>query len=124
VRPTEKGLVSSCHDLSDGGLGVALAEMAFSGELGANIDLRLVPVDGTIKRDDCLLFSQSNSRFLCEVETCNQAEFEKMMHNLDYGCIGRVEKQPRMMVTGLGGDIIIDEALQNLKEAWQKPLRW
>jgi len=41
---TEKGLVKACHDLSEGGLGVAAAEMAFAGDLGMLIDLSQVPL--------------------------------------------------------------------------------
>lgn len=56
------GLVTSCHDCSTGGLGVALAEMAIAGEKGATVDLKAIPADGI--RDDELLFSESNSRFI------------------------------------------------------------
>lgn len=56
------GFVSACHDCSKGGLGVALAEMCVAGGRGATVDLRNLPRDET--RDDELLFSESNSRFL------------------------------------------------------------
>ena len=54
---TEKGLVKSCHDCSEGGLGVALAEMAFACCLGATIYLKSVPRTGPIYRNDYILFS-------------------------------------------------------------------
>jgi len=57
-----KGFVSACHDCSKGGLGVALAEMCVAGGRGATVDLRNLPRDEM--RDDELLFSESNSRFL------------------------------------------------------------
>ena len=56
------GLVASCHDCSDGGLGVALAEMAFAGGLGLKIDLAAVPVETGMRADE-ILFSESQSRF-------------------------------------------------------------
>jgi len=121
---TEKGMVASCHDLSDGGLGAALAEMAFAGGLGASIELIKVPRELNIKRDDVLLFSQSNSRFLCEVEPGNAAEFEKLMSGVDFACIGRVECDPHLLITGMDGKELINESIDGLKEAWQKPLRW
>ncbi|MBN1370129.1 MAG: phosphoribosylformylglycinamidine synthase, partial [Dehalococcoidaceae bacterium] len=121
---TEKGMVASCHDLSDGGLGAALAEMAFAGGLGASIELVKVPREENIKREDVLLFSQSNSRFLCEVEPRNTVEFEKLMSGIDYACIGRVEDNPRLLITGLDGKELVNESIDSLKEAWQKPLRW
>ena len=63
----DKGLVRACHDCSEGGLGVAVAEMAFAGGLGATIYLKSVPRTGPIYRNDYVLFSESNSRFLVEV---------------------------------------------------------
>jgi len=42
-QATARGLVRACHDLSEGGLGVAIAEMAFAGGLGASIDLKKCP---------------------------------------------------------------------------------
>jgi phosphoribosylformylglycinamidine synthase len=55
------GLVQSCHDLSEGGLAVAVAEMAIAGRLGARLD--------TLPHADAItaLFSESNGRFVCEV---------------------------------------------------------
>ena len=45
-RATARRLVRACHDCSEGGIGVALAEMAFAGGLGAKIDLKKVPLGG------------------------------------------------------------------------------
>ena len=53
------GLVRSCHDLSEGGLAVALAEMALAGGLGATVSLRDVPCDEDAALDLVLLFSES-----------------------------------------------------------------
>ena len=63
----EKGLVRACHDCSEGGIGVAAAEMAFAGGLGMVIHLDKVPLAEPIERDDFVLFSESNTRFLAEV---------------------------------------------------------
>ena len=63
-----KGLVRSCHDCSDGGLGVALAETAFAGELGMSVDLRQVPCDGALA-DDVLLLDAG----LRECDCCSRA---------------------------------------------------
>jgi len=57
-----KGLVTGCHDCSRGGIGTALVEMALNGSKGAIVDLRKAP--GDEMRDDELLFSESNSRFI------------------------------------------------------------
>jgi phosphoribosylformylglycinamidine synthase len=117
-------LAESCHDLSDGGLATALAEMTFGGELGAQVDLGMVPGAKDAGSDAVVLFSQSNSRFLCEVESTNREEFEKILHGTPFALIGRVTEAPLFKVTGINGSTVIDESVGALKEAWQKPLDW
>lgn len=122
---TAKGFVAACHDLSEGGLGVAAAEMAFSGKLGANIRLADVPLSEKIEREDYILFSESNSRFLAEVSPEHKAEFEKLMQAGDFGLIGEVTAEPRLKIAGRNGsEIIINIPVSELKEAWQRPMRW
>jgi len=76
-----EGLVCSCHDLSEGGLAVALAEMALAGSLGARVDLGDPgPVD--IQRNVVnivRLFSESASRFIVEVTPEHWEAFEQHM---------------------------------------------
>jgi phosphoribosylformylglycinamidine synthase len=62
-----RGLVRSCHDLSEGGLAVAVAEMALAGRLGADLDLKGMPRTSRARHVASLLFSESPSRFLAEV---------------------------------------------------------
>ena len=79
----DKGLVKACHDCSEGGLGVAIAEMAFAGGLGATIYLKNVPRTGPLYRNDFILFSESNSRFLVEVAPEKEAQFIKVMTGIN-----------------------------------------
>ena len=123
-QATEKKLVRACHDCSEGGIGVALAEMAFAGGLGANIDLKSVPMSEPVKRDDFMLFSESNSRFLLEVAPENKDEFEKAMKGASFAAIGQVTDTEVVEVSGLNGDKVVNASLSELKEAWQKPLMW
>ena len=118
-----KGLVRACHDCSDGGIGVAVAEMAFAGGLGADIGLASVPLGEALGRDDFILFSESNSRFLVEVAPENAAEFERVMGGAVFGAIGRVTGSDKLEITGVGGRKTA-VAIADLKEAWQRPLRW
>ena len=121
---TAAGLVKACHDCSDGGIGVAITEMAFAGGLGASIDLKQVPLGEFIVRDDYLLFSESNSRFLVEVAPEKQAAFEKTMKGSVCSIIGRVTRSDTLEITGLKGQKVISSHINVLKESWQKPLRW
>jgi phosphoribosylformylglycinamidine (FGAM) synthase-like enzyme len=121
---TEKGLVRACHDCSDGGLGVALAEMSFAGGLGATIHLKSVPLGEPIDRDDFILFSESNSRFLVEVAPESKDEFEQVMKATSFAAIGQVTGGETVEVYGLNGRKVVSATLEKLKEAWQRPLRW
>ena len=120
---TKNGLVKSCHDLSEGGIGVAAAEMAFAGGLGMTFNLKNVPLGEPVERDDFILFSESNSRFLVEVAPAAKKEFEKAMSGTDFAEIGRVMADKKLEVHGKKG-IILSADIADLQEAWQKPLRW
>ncbi|MBI4963609.1 MAG: phosphoribosylformylglycinamidine synthase [Desulfomonile tiedjei] len=116
------GVVASCHDLSDGGLGVALAESAFSGGLGASGSLTSVPLQVPLDRDDWVLFSETPGRFLVSVREKDCSAFEDAMNGFPCAKVGQVENAPRLKVTGLGNKLVIDADIWELKKAWQKPL--
>ena len=119
-----QGLVAACHDCSEGGLAVAAAEMAFAGGFGMALDLDAVPRDPEADRDDTVLFSESNSRYVVEVPAGREADFEARMEGSPFGRAGTVTGEDRFLVRGLGGDEIVSAELSILKEAWQRPLRW
>ncbi len=123
-RATSRKLVRACHDLSEGGLGVALAEMAFAGGLGARVYLDRVPLAEPIDRDDFILFSESNSRFLAEVAPEHRDEFEKIMGKAAFAQIGEITSSDMLDIYGHKGDRILSSPISQLKEAWQKPLDW
>ncbi|MFA5316975.1 MAG: AIR synthase-related protein, partial [Dehalococcoidales bacterium] len=123
-RATAAGLVRACHDLSDGGLGVALAEMALAGGLGVEIHLAKVPLVEEIERDDLILFSESNSRFLAEVAPENREAFEKALAGAAAACIGEVTSSGVLNVYGRDSKRIISKSVGELKEAWQRPMKW
>ncbi|MFH1008913.1 MAG: phosphoribosylformylglycinamidine synthase subunit PurL [Candidatus Latescibacterota bacterium] len=120
---TSKGLIRACHDCSEGGIGVAAAEMAFAGEFGIEMDLTAVPRSEDAGQDDVLLFSESNSRFVVEVAPSDQEAFERVLSGVDFACVGKVVEAQTFLVRGLDGAITIDEDLCELKESWQAPLR-
>ena len=126
------GLVRSCHDLSDGGLAVALAEMAIAGVQGATISLRDVPCEDDAAHDLVLLFSESPSRFLLEVAPRHHDALSDLLGTLPWGRLGEVVSSmpgtqtapARLAVTGLDGSVVIDAAVGDLRAAWQQPLHW
>ncbi len=131
-RASGLGLIKAMHDCSEGGIGVSAAEMAFSGGLGMEIFLQEVPYRKShianrisqIARNDFILFSESNSRFIVEVERKKQKEFEKILKGIPFGLIGCVSKSKDFKVHGLDGKVCINADINELKEAWQRPLRW
>jgi phosphoribosylformylglycinamidine synthase len=118
------GLVRSCHDLSEGGLAVAAAEMGFAGEVGFGLDLSAVPYDGPAdhRRNSVLMFSESASRFLVEVDPDDAEEFERALAGVPVGRVGETADTGVMRVTGLEGGALMDVSLASLKKAWQTPL--
>jgi len=123
-----RGLVRACHDLSEGGLAVAAAEMAFAGGLGARIFLAQVPYELALPPEatavvenwreklpeaeihplsawptaiPILLFSESNSRFLIEVRPENAPAFESLFEGLPCRLVGEVVENPYLEIVGL-----------------------
>jgi phosphoribosylformylglycinamidine synthase len=94
LNASKKRLLRSAHDISQGGIAIALAEMAIGGDLGAKINLRSLG----ILRTDLKLFSESNTRWIVEIEPKNENKFLNMMEGLELHKIGTV-----------GGDKLIIE---------------
>ncbi|MFQ5405538.1 MAG: phosphoribosylformylglycinamidine synthase subunit PurL [Candidatus Micrarchaeia archaeon] len=117
------GLVASCHDCSDGGLGVAFSEMSFAGELGMNVDLSKVPKGEEISRNDTVLFSESNSRFVVEVEIGKEKEFENALKGNAFAKVGQLTENEDFKVTGLRGETVVRTKNAELKQEWQKPMK-
>ena len=120
----EQGLASACHDLSEGGLAVAAAEMAFGGSLGMSVDLSRVPVGEDIERDDVILFAESNSRFLVEVPRGHEAQFESAMDGVPCARVGAVNDTATLLVLGRDGRNIVEARTETLRDAWTRPLDW
>jgi len=123
-RAIQNGLVLSCHDLSEGGLLAAAAEMAFSGGIGLELQLEHVPYEGPEghRLDPVLCFSESNSRFLIEVSPDRREAFEEACGKLPGGLIARATSGHALTVRGIGGETLMRAPLERLKAAWQTPL--
>jgi phosphoribosylformylglycinamidine synthase len=104
-------------------LAAAAAEMAFAGNRGAELHLDMVVHELVESVAATLLFSESNTRFLCEVPIARSATFEKIFEQLPCRWIGDVTDRDRLRIE-YRGQMVIDSPLAALKEAWQAPLRW
>jgi phosphoribosylformylglycinamidine synthase len=127
-----RGLIRSCHDLSEGGLAVALAEMALAGGLGARVALADVPHDSEEVDDFVRLFSESPTRFVLEARPEACEELEAHLGGFPLGRLGEVTDgnpgrgtpSPRLIIEGIDGRAVVDAAVNDLKAAWQGPLQW
>ncbi|MDO8730841.1 MAG: phosphoribosylformylglycinamidine synthase subunit PurL, partial [Candidatus Omnitrophota bacterium] len=127
-RAVREGLAASAHDCSEGGLGVAAAEMAFAGNLGLTLDLKSVPgtvsVPGTgVLREDFILFSESASRLLLEVSPENAPVLEAKLAGFPLQKIGTFEAGGVFRVLGLDGKPVVETTVEQLREAWEAPFK-
>ena len=118
----ESRLIRSCHDLSEGGLAAAIAEMAFAGGLGASIDVSEIAVpDASPGADIVRLFSESNTRFVVEVEPVHESALLATLADVSHCRIGVVTEDQTVTISN-GNQTLIDAANERLKSAWQHPL--
>ncbi len=117
----EKGLVLSCHDLSEGGLGLALSEMAFSGDTGLEIDIADVLFTGKNRRHDFVLFAESNTRFLLEIKKENSDNLKQIFNNAPLARIGNTTQKKRLRIFN-GSKRLIDLPLSVLCAKWKRKI--
>jgi phosphoribosylformylglycinamidine synthase len=114
-----QGLVASCHDCSDGGLAAALAESAFAGGFGMDLDITNLGLDSNITT----LFSESQSRLVVTISQENTQAFEATLGETAVHRLGTVTPNDQFKINGHQG-LQTQVSIETLKEAWQKPLRW
>ncbi|MEM2869626.1 MAG: phosphoribosylformylglycinamidine synthase subunit PurL [Thermoplasmata archaeon] len=116
VSCIEEGLLESCHDVSDGGMAVALAEMCIGGELGAQVDISRLPS----MPPEAALFSESPTRWLLEVKESNRRRVERRLERLGLRRLGKFGGGE--LVIRKGGKELLRLSLRELSEAWRRPL--
>jgi len=119
VRAIDASCVRACHDLSEGGLGVAAAEMAFTGNYGIELWLKNVPRPKGLTRNDFILFSESNSRFLLEVDEKRQEKFEELMEDNLFALVGRVKSGSCLSIYDVKDKKLVEVGLATLRKAWK-----
>jgi phosphoribosylformylglycinamidine synthase len=100
--------VRACHDLSEGGLAVAAAEMAIAGRSGLELDLAHLPRTPDVNADAVALFAESSARFLVEVAPEAAASFEERLAGRPVAGVGRVSGDGVVRVHGIGGGVVIE----------------
>jgi phosphoribosylformylglycinamidine synthase len=105
-------------------LAVALAESAFAGGFGAEVTLKDVPRAGDAVSDAAMLFSESASRFLLEVEPARHEGLAAALAGVTFAKIGETTAASRLTIDGLAGNRVIDAPLADMEDAWRGPLDW
>ncbi len=105
----KKGLIRSCHDVSDGGIAVAVAEMCLGGNIGAYV---------STGHDRWYLFSESSTRWIVEIEPSKEKEFLSSMTVpvMELGKVGgkSLRVKDRCM--------LVNVSLNEMRKAWSGAL--
>jgi len=109
------GRVRACHDVSEGGLLVALAEMGFGGGIGIEVE-----VGALADRPDVALFNETAGAFVVEVADLETAV--ELFDGVPYVLIGRTIREPELRVLHNGGPLFV-ASLDELREAWEQPMK-
>ncbi|GHT37664.1 phosphoribosylformylglycinamidine synthase subunit PurL [Endomicrobiia bacterium] len=120
-----KNFVESCHDCSDGGIAIAISEMAFASGKGVNINIDAVEVE--IKNPLTvaeILFSESNGRFIVEVKPENEATFIEILNGSVFAEVGYVSDETKIVFESKKTKILVQEQLEVLLNAWQNTINW
>ena len=112
LNAMDAGCVRACHDCSDGGLAIALAEMCISGDIGADIDLSAMDDLDDMRK----LYSESCSRWIAEVPEDRAYDFETVMGDRAK-CIGRVGGD-KLTIPASGVELSVKE----MRKAWNDPI--
>jgi len=120
LKAIKKGHVLAAHDVSQGGLAVTLAEMAFSGGLGAELDLAAADSEKGLSETE-LLFGESPSRLALEVVKEKEKDFLKLVKGLPVEEIGFLSEAPVLDIR-LGDKRLFKEDINSLKSFWKREL--
>ena len=107
----DEGIVLSCHDCSDGGIAVAVAEMCISGQVGAEIDMS--GIDMPLQR---ALYSESCTRWIAEVDGRDVTRFTEIMGG-DATLLG-ITKGADLHIKDNGTRVPLEE----MRAAWNDPI--
>lgn len=110
----EQGEITACHDVSEGGIAGAVAEMAFGGDLGVELGIDIQT------RPDFFLFNETAGMFIVEID--NPTIAEELFGDVPYMVLGKTTIEKNFTVNTNGRELFhldIDE----LKEAWKEPMR-
>ncbi len=120
-QATENRLIASAISPSIGGLAAAISKMSIAGQLGLHIDLAKIAT--TLERNDEILFSESQSRFLVTVAPQNKEAFEQLFQGQPIAQIGQVTDDQTLKITSKQGQEILNLTVEQLTNAYKKTFK-
>ncbi|MDR1418379.1 MAG: phosphoribosylformylglycinamidine synthase subunit PurL [Endomicrobium sp.] len=122
-KAIKKGLIESCHDASEGGLAVAISEMSFASGYGVKINIDAIKTMGNMSVTE-ILFSESNGRFVVEVEPKNENKFKEIFKGSIFSEVGYVTDNNFVIFESQKEKIKFKEKLVNLLNVWKNTINW
>jgi phosphoribosylformylglycinamidine synthase len=124
-QAVNKNLIESCHDCSEGGLAIAISEMALASGKGVKIDIDAVKTEKSNQLTTAeILFSESNGRFIVEVRPENKNEFIEVLRDLNFAEIGYVSDDRKIIFESKKNKIKIQEKSEILLKSWRSTINW
>ncbi|MFA6991806.1 MAG: AIR synthase-related protein, partial [Candidatus Gracilibacteria bacterium] len=120
---TDKRLISSAISIGIGGLITSITKKAIAGMLGMEIDLSLVPKSADLSREDFLLFSETQTRFLVTIDPKNQKEFEKLFAKTAFAQIGKITSDQNLIIKGFSNQELIKTNIPELNKHYRKTFK-
>jgi phosphoribosylformylglycinamidine synthase len=127
-----EGWIKSCHDISDGGTLVSIAESVIGSGLGADISLTALKqaataCDGSAHEDvhdrnDFAFFAEGPARLVVSVQPELREDWEAMWAGFTCVCIGEVVQQDSLTVTDDAAQVVVTATLKDMVAAWKTPL--
>ncbi len=117
----KEGLISACHDISDGGLGVCLAEMCIGGDIGAEVDITEIAICPSSMEVEKILYSETPSRLVVTVPSYKREDFESLFNGQHISLLGEVVEK-KVLTIKHRGKVLVEEEVAELKECWKKTL--
>ena len=118
-----KRLIASSLSPSIGGLAATFAKKAIAGGWGMTIDLSKVPGNKNLTREDYLLFSESQSRFVVTVDQAKRKEFEAIFKGTQFGLVGKVTKNPDFIIKNFEGKNYVHTSIEELSSHYKKTFK-
>ncbi|MDG6220049.1 MAG: phosphoribosylformylglycinamidine synthase subunit PurL, partial [Candidatus Thermoplasmatota archaeon] len=120
LRAIDRGLVRACHDVDEGGLAVALAEMCIGGDAGAKVEVE------TEMMPSIFIFNETPTRWIIEARAEDEEKLKEALGDTPLAKIGVVHADKN---TGIGelsitvnGENLIKARLEDLRNSWENPI--